>query len=136
MNPLSERSSMVTARVILVSLWITSIVMALPMIFFFEFLEVFDEATGGVKPFCTLSSVLHQQTAAAEAAAQADYSNGAISAPDYPTYEYEGAYEYQLYAASNFSLPGTESPGSFSACPPSRPTPPSSSWSSTSCPCW
>ena len=60
MNPLSERYSMCSAKIIILSLWLSSIIMALPNLFFFEFTEVYDEMTGGVKPFCTLSAHLHQ----------------------------------------------------------------------------
>ena len=58
MNPLSERSSKMSAKLIILSLWVFSVFLALPMLFFFEFVYVFDEFTGEFKPFCTLSGSL------------------------------------------------------------------------------
>ena len=61
MYPLRERSSKFLAKVIIFSLWVFSTLLALPMLFFFEFTYVFDESNGGVKPFCTLAALLRPE---------------------------------------------------------------------------
>ena len=58
MNPLSERSSKTSAKIIIACLWASSIILASPMLFYFKFTYVFDELNGGLKPFCTLASGL------------------------------------------------------------------------------
>lgn len=60
MNPLAERSTKTTCKLIILGLWIFSAILALPMIFIFEFTYVFDESNGGVKPFCMLASLLEE----------------------------------------------------------------------------
>ncbi|TRY68653.1 hypothetical protein TCAL_02477 [Tigriopus californicus] len=60
MNPLAERSTKTTCKLIILGLWVFSAILALPMIFIFEFTYVFDESNGGVKPFCMLASLLEE----------------------------------------------------------------------------
>ena len=60
MYPLADRSSKLCAKLTILSLWVISSLMALPTLFFFEFTYVFDELNGGVKPFCTLSSLIQE----------------------------------------------------------------------------
>eukprot|EP00095_Tigriopus_kingsejongensis_P004717 maker-scaffold763_size101323-snap-gene-0.15 protein:Tk04717 transcript:maker-scaffold763_size101323-snap-gene-0.15-mRNA-1 annotation:"lymnokinin receptor" len=63
MSPLAERSTKSTCKKIILGLWIFSALLALPMIFIFEFTYVFDESNGGVKPFCMLATLLKQDLA-------------------------------------------------------------------------
>ena len=47
-----DRSSKTSAKVIIVAVWVVSVAVALPQLFFFEFQYIFDEFEGGTKPFC------------------------------------------------------------------------------------
>jgi hypothetical protein len=49
MHPLSERTSRTFALLIIAGLWVSSVLLATPMLFFFELKEVFDESEGGTK---------------------------------------------------------------------------------------
>ena len=56
MNPLSERSSKTSAKVIIFGLWILGAIIASPMCYFFTLTRVYDESKGGMKPFCDIFS--------------------------------------------------------------------------------
>ena len=58
MNPLQKRTSMFQSKLTILLIWLVSTLVAVPMLFFFEFTYVYDELTGGDKPFCTIATML------------------------------------------------------------------------------
>ncbi len=97
MNPLCERSSKFHAKLIVVGVWISALIAAVPMLFFYRFDLVYDPIDGGQKPFCHI--VQGGPVGSVNVTDYDDYSEYNASMEDY--------YDYDLLESSGLQPPAS-----------------------------
>ena len=83
----SQKVPQTVAKLIIFGIWLISFLLALPNVFFYKFVYVFDEVNGGKKPFCTTQKDVSQASTVDYYEDRVDYAEASA---------YQAYLEYQI----------------------------------------